>query len=109
MSVRIYLTESSMTAYLIGEIDHHSAKAIREEIDDTAERARPDELILDFTDVTFMDSSGIGLVMGRYSLMQELGGLLRLTGQSSHIRKVMKLAGLDRLTAGDTLSRSRKE
>lgn len=97
MSVRIYLTEENMTAYLIGELDHHSAKAIREEIDDTAQRAHPQTLILDFKDVTFMDSSGIGLVMGRYSLMQELEGELRVTGQSSHIRKVMKLAGLDRL------------
>lgn len=97
MSVRVYLTEENMTAYLIGEIDHHTAKAIREEIDDTAQRAQPGELILDFKDVTFMDSSGIGLVMGRYSLMQELGGVLRVANQSTHIKKVMKLAGLDRL------------
>lgn len=97
MPVRIYLSEESMTAYLMGEIDHHTAKEIREEIDDTAGRAHPKELILDFRDVTFMDSSGIGLVMGRYSLMQELEGVLRVVNQSGHIRKVMKLAGLDRL------------
>lgn len=97
MPVRIYTTEESVTAYLIGEIDHHTAKSIREEIDDTAQRLYPQELILDFRDVTFMDSSGIGLVMGRYSLMQELGGTLRVTGLSGHIRRVMKLAGLDRL------------
>ena len=97
MSVRVYLTDENMTAYLIGEIDHHSARSIREEIDETAQRAHPDELVLDFKDVTFMDSSGIGLVMGRYSLMQELGGKLRVVNQSSHIKKVMKLAGLDRL------------
>lgn len=99
MPVRIYLSEESITAYLMGEIDHHTAKSIREEIDETAQRTRPAELILDFKDVTFMDSSGIGLVMGRYSLMQELGGKLRVQNQSLHIRKVMKLAGLDRLTA----------
>lgn len=101
MSVRVYLTEENMTAYLTGEIDHHSAKAIREEIDDTAQRAIPSELILDFRDVTFMDSSGIGLVMGRYSLMQELGGVLRVENQSAHIKKVMKLAGLDKLAIMD--------
>ena len=44
-----------------------------------------------------MDSSGIGLVMGRYRLMQELGGELRVTGVPSHIRKVMRLSGLDKL------------
>lgn len=97
MPVRILTTEETVTAYLIGEIDHHTAKPIREEIDNAAQRMHPRELILDFSDVTFMDSSGIGLVMGRYSLMQELGGTLRVTGQSGHIRRVMKLAGLDKL------------
>lgn len=97
MQVRTCLSEDSMTAYLMGEIDHHCARGIREEIDETAQRAMPRELILDFRDVTFMDSSGIGLVMGRYSLMQELGGELRVVNLSTHIRKVMKLAGLDRL------------
>lgn len=97
MPVNITLAQDSMTAYLAGEIDHHTAKALREEIDETAQRARPQELILDFRDVTFMDSSGIGLVMGRYSLMQELEGSLKVTGLNANIRKVMRLAGLDRL------------
>ena len=86
-----------MTAHLSGELDHHNAKALREEIDQTASCSCPDELVLDFREVSFMDSSGIGLVMGRYALMQELGGSLRVVNTSSHIRKVMKLAGLDRL------------
>jgi len=97
MPVQIYHTEDTMTVLLGGEIDHHSAKRIREEIDDTAQRAHPDVLVLDFRDVSFMDSSGIGLVMGRYSLMQELGGALKVINLSGHIKKVMKLAGLDRL------------
>ncbi len=98
MSVRITLTEESLTAYLSGEIDHHSARPIREEIDAAAVRSQPQEMFLDFKDVTFMDSSGIGLVMGRYSLMQELSGKLFVVNMSSHISKVMKLAGLDRLS-----------
>lgn len=97
MSVRITMTEESMTAYLSGEIDHHSAKPIREEIDEAALRSHPPEIYLDFRDVTFMDSSGIGLVMGRYSLMNELGGKLHVVNMSAHIGKVMRLAGLDRL------------
>lgn len=101
MPVRVYLSEDTMTAYLLGEIDHHTAREIREEIDDTATRSHPKELVLDFKDVTFMDSSGIGLIMGRYALMQELGGELHVTGQSAHIKKVMKLAGLDRLAIMD--------
>ena len=99
MPVQIYISEDCVTACLSGEIDHHSAKPIREEIDELAGRVTPAELILDFRDVSFMDSSGIGLVMGRYKLMQELGGRLYVTNLSSHIKKVMKLAGLERLVA----------
>ncbi len=97
MPVRVYLSEDILTAHLVGEIDHHGARSIRAEIDEAAERAHPARMVLDFGDVTFMDSSGIGLVMGRYSLMQELGGELRIENLPGHIKKVMKLAGLDRL------------
>ena len=97
MPVQIYISEESVTACLSGEIDHHSAKPIRVEIDELAARIAPSELVLDFRDVSFMDSSGIGLVMGRYKLMQELGGTLRVINLSSHIKKVMKLAGLEKL------------
>jgi stage II sporulation protein AA (anti-sigma F factor antagonist) len=98
MPVRISVTDENLTAYLSGEIDHHSAKPIREEIDEAAERGRPQDMVLDFRDVSFMDSSGIGLVMGRYALMQELGGRLHTANTSPHITKVMKLAGLERLS-----------
>ena len=54
-------------------------------------------LVLDFSLVTFMDSSGIGLVMGRFRLMQENGGELVLQNLPAPLRKVMKLAGLDKL------------
>ena len=97
MPVKIALTQDKLTAYLSGEIDHHTAKGIREEIDGAVLRAVPQKVYLDFKDVVFMDSSGIGLVMGRYALMQEQGGELHVVNMSSHIDKVMKLAGLDNL------------
>lgn len=97
MSVRIESNDGVVTVYLEGELDHHAAKSIREEIDENIERIRPSTLILDFKNVTFMDSSGIGLVMGRYRTMQLLNGKLIVRNASLHIRKVMRLAGLDRL------------
>lgn len=97
MPLKLDCNDSSVTAYLDGELDHHSTKSIREEIDETIERVKPQELFLDFKNVTFMDSSGIGLVMGRYRGMQILNGRLYVRNASLHIRKVMKLAGLDRL------------
>ena len=97
MAVRIEQEEHHMIAYLSGEIDHHSAKEMRETIDFSVESALPETLTLDFKDVTFMDSSGIGLVMGRYKLMQSMNGSVQVCNVSDHIRRVMRLAGLDKL------------
>lgn len=101
MAVKIQLNGEIVTAFLDGEIDHHSASVLRNEIDAAVEKNMPQMLILDFRDVTFMDSSGIGLVMGRYKLLKPMGGELHITNTSPQIYKVMKLAGLDRLAKMD--------
>ncbi|MCL2884118.1 MAG: anti-sigma factor antagonist [Oscillospiraceae bacterium] len=96
MTVRIQ-TGERMTVYLAGEIDHHAAGGARMEIDLAIERTHPVHVTLDFSGVTFMDSSGIGLILGRHRLMQGLHGTLSVTGAAPGLRKVMKLAGLDKL------------
>ena len=101
MPVRIEKDKHLTTAYLSGEIDHHSAAPIREEIDSVVSALAPQELCLDFMNVSFMDSSGIGLVMGRYKLVSALGGKMRVRGVSRSAMKVMKLAGLDLLAKID--------
>ncbi len=101
MSVKITVNGEVVTAYLDGEIDHHSAGIMRNEIDVAVEKNTPSMLVLDFRDVSFMDSSGIGLVMGRYKLLKPYGAELHVTNTSPQIGKVMKLAGLDRLAKLD--------
>ncbi len=101
MSVKITVNGEVVTAYLDGEIDHHTAGVMRNEIDAVVEKNTPSMLILDFRDVSFMDSSGIGLVMGRYKLLKPYGAELHVTNTSPQIGKVMKLAGLDRLAKLD--------
>lgn len=96
MGVKIESAESSVRAYLDGELDHHSAGDIRDEIDLAVGEANPETLILDFGEVTFMDSSGLGLVMGRYKVMKDIGGRVRLENTPAHIKKVMRVAGMDR-------------
>jgi stage II sporulation protein AA (anti-sigma F factor antagonist) len=86
-----------LTVYLQGEIDHHSAKGMREEIDRAVNFNMPSLLILDFSEVTFMDSSGIGLVMGRYRQIRYNDGQLQIINTSPQIYKVMRIAGLQRL------------
>lgn len=93
----ITFDDSILTAYLEGEIDHHSAKAMREQIDDKIERHKPIQLILDFAKVSFMDSSGIGLVLGRFKLMERIGGKVRITNTAKYITKVMKIAGIEKI------------
>lgn len=96
MGVRIEKEESTVKAFLNGEIDHHCAPEIRNEIDLAVDESHPENLVLDFGEVTFMDSSGIGLVMGRYQTMKGIGGRVTLENTPSHIKKVMRLAGMDR-------------
>ncbi len=91
------LTGSSLRIKLRGEIDHHSAVAIRSSIDDMIKGKRPSELIVDMSAVDFMDSSGLGLIMGRYAVMKELGGELVVCDPSPRTEKIMSLAGMERI------------
>lgn len=104
MAVEIKNTGEVLTAYLGGEIDHHSAAALRSEIDSAIELNMPTMVILDFSRVSFMDSSGIGLIMGRYKIVSKSGGKLHVSGVTPQNYKVMKLAGLERLSVLDETS-----
>lgn len=99
MSVKIINDENKLTAVLSGEIDHHIAKELRRDIDFAVREFQPEELVLDFAEVGFMDSSGIGLVMGRYKLMKETGGRVIVKNPQNQIKKVMRLSGIDKLAA----------
>ena len=89
--------EQILNVKISGEIDQAGAAVIREQIDRAAESCLPQTLMLDFSGVHFMDSSGIGLVMGRFRLMQTMGGELLVTGASPRIRRLMQMGGLDKL------------
>ena len=99
--MRIETTADETTVWLTGELDHHAARQLRQQVDLAVERTRPQRLRLDFSDVSFMDSSGIGLVMGRYKLLEGTGAVLELRGLSSPVKRVMRLAGLDRIAVMD--------
>lgn len=97
MPVTIEVNGNTMTARLSGELDHHHTQKLREEIDRSVQKEHPSRLILNFAGVEFMDSSGIGLVLGRYRLMQEREGRLALCAMPPHIRRVMRVAGIANL------------
>ena len=98
VEIKNYPSARTLVAEICGDIDHHTAKYFRGEIDKAIRSHNPLTLILDYSQVTFMDSSGIGLVMGRYRIMSEMGGEAIVASPPAYIRKVLQLAGMHRLT-----------
>jgi len=88
--------DNGLIVRITGDIDHHSAPAIREEIDLELQKRMPETLILDLGDTDFMDSSGLGLILGRLRKTKELGIRLVLLNPTEPIVKIIRLAGMDR-------------
>ncbi len=91
------LSEGVLELVLRGEIDHHSAVGIRTEMDAKIMEERPKKTVLDLSGIEFMDSSGLGLIMGRFALMERLGGELTLRNPNERLVKIFELAGLQRM------------
>jgi stage II sporulation protein AA (anti-sigma F factor antagonist) len=97
MNVKIEYTNNTLYVRLYGDIDHHSAKYIREEVDRSIYRYQPPTVIIDLSKVEFMDSSGLGLILGRYTKINMLGGILKVANPTDKIEEMLKLAGTDKL------------
>ena len=82
----------TLAAYLTGEIDHHSAQQLRGEIDSQIDARLPELLTLDFSGVTFMDSSGVGLILGRSRRVTGLGGRLSVQNAPPTVKKMLDIA-----------------
>ena len=106
MAIKISSTPMRVTIALSGEMDHHNAAALRLEADEAIQSALVPNVRLDFGDVTFMDSSGRGFVLGRYRIVESYGGNLEVVNLSRRLYSMMKLAGLEKLV---TLKAKNKE
>ena len=80
-----------------GDIDHHSAKQIRDKIDNAIFTKKPAMVILDLSVVEFMDSSGLGLIMGRYTSSMEIGASFLIYKPCLRVKKILELAGIERI------------
>ncbi|MDS0524080.1 anti-sigma F factor antagonist [Clostridium sp. SHJSY1] len=94
MYLKFEKKEDKLIANLVGELDHHSAEEVRVKIDDRIDRDNIQKLILNFSGVTFMDSSGIGVVVGRYKKISAKGGALCVTNVNNGVNRVFELSGL---------------
>lgn len=95
--MKTQIKNAALTLYLSGEIDHHTAKEMRQAADEEITFHAPEAVILDFSGVTFMDSSGVGLIMGRYKLSRSLGAKLSVQGLSARDQRIVAMSGLGKL------------
>lgn len=97
MNLTSFLQEKQLTICLTGEIDHHSAREILDILGRKVDSYLPARCVLDYKEVTFMDSSGIAIVLFALRRMRELEGTLELRNIAPQPYKVMKASGLDKL------------
>lgn len=79
------------------EIDHHTTEKIRRKMDNEIQRYMPKRTIFDFTNVTFMDSAGIGMLIGRYKIARMLGGTLEIVNVKQSIKKIFEMCGISKI------------
>ena len=80
-----------------GEIDHHSSRRLRERMDEEIVRRPVERVRFELSDVKFMDSAGLGLILGRLAVAREVGCTLLLTGADARMRRIFDMAGLERV------------
>ncbi len=97
MDVKFEKQDGRLTVFLRGEIDHHAAGGLREQIDQAVISGDIHALTLDFAEVSFMDSSGMGLILGRYKRMLARGGTLCVRRMQPRYLAMMKMAGMEKL------------
>ena len=82
---------------LAGELDHCCATTVRRELDMLIEDKAIRTLVLDFTSLQFMDSSGIGVILGRYRQMRDRGGRVGVIHMNRHIARIFHMSGMDKI------------
>ncbi|HPC99953.1 MAG TPA: anti-sigma F factor antagonist [Acetivibrio sp.] len=97
MNLKLTNRGTTLIAAITGELDHHSAEHIIQKLDAEIMKSTTKNLIMDFSKVNFMDSSGIGVVIGRYKKIQRLNGKLFITGINDKISRIFNISGLLKL------------
>ena len=97
MQSTFYKKDKQLVFEMEEEIDEYSVQNIKRRMDNEIQRYMPKEVIFDFSNVSFMDSAGIGLIIGRYKLIDMIGGELRVANVNSQIQKIFEMSGLLRL------------
>ncbi|MBE7016234.1 MAG: STAS domain-containing protein [Ruminococcaceae bacterium] len=97
LEVRLLGEKRALLVHLFGELDHHTAGEVKEEADRMLRSTNAVSIIFDFTQLSFMDSSGIGMIMGRYKKVRTLGGKVVAYGVNAQIMRIMEMSGIDKI------------
>ena len=97
MNVNYDEEDKLLTFKITEEIDHHWSEKIRRQIDDEIERRIPKKVIFDFDKVSFMDSAGIGMLIGRYKVTKMLGGNIEMINVKTNIKKILEMSGIQKI------------
>lgn len=95
MPAKIKKENGTITVAILGDVDHHAAKELRYEIDTVIEEEPPSLLIFDLKQCEFMDSSGLGLILGRYRKCCELGCEFKLSNPGNKTMRILRMAGVE--------------
>ena len=94
MQLELYTDKQTLFVKIIGELDHHTAEEIRNSIDFKLDNSSVKNILFDFSDLTFMDSSGIGVLMGRYKKVSKRKGQVGIYHINPQIRRIFEISGL---------------
>lgn len=94
MNIEYEKKEKTLMVEINEEIDHHLADKLRRVIDNEITRHMPRKTIFDFNKVSFMDSAGIGMIIGRYKMMKLIGGELEIKNVNESVKKILEMSGI---------------
>ena len=89
--------DKSLIFVLTEDVDQHTSEKIRRKMDNEIKRYIPRKVIFDFSNISFMDSAGIGMVLGRYKLAQMLDGELEIINVNKSMKKIFDMSGVSRI------------
>ncbi len=97
MKITVTIKKEVLIVSLSGELDHHTAKKVKDLSEEAIKNKGVKNLVFDFTDLSFMDSSGIGVVIGRYKLITSLGGRVAIVNSSATIDRLLTMSGIKKI------------
>lgn len=95
--MNILITNNTLTVKLVEDIDHKNALEIRKQIDSEIEKRPIKNLVFDFSKVEFMDSAGIGMILGRYKILNAIGGTVYIKNPTKTVLKIIEISGINKI------------